>query len=257
MYLHQNMGKYVKKRNRSFLGCYITCIFVIRIKKITLNTILDLHKNPRPIHNRWLVHCLGKKTLSSSPYEVIYSWNHPSICPMTPCNIDGFSFLDIVDGCHAIRIPKHYSLEHFRPTVVSLSGFLPLLSHTANYRFDSDMQRLFHIFHPLLHNNAKNSFLLRLNNFKERSESSTRCFCSPATTLSAYLGKSFLIHEYLCKKSYAILPLDVFMMSTMFWNFTLRLSHLCDPISFLIFRCSHFIRMPWLRSVSSVSVYTR
>lgn len=149
-----------------------------------------LHKNPRPIHNRWLVRCLGKKTLSSLPYEVVYFWNHPSIGPMTLCNIDGFSFLGNSIPCYTH--PKTLLTRTFSTdccvfgrlsSVTFPHGQLPIwLWHVT---------MPFHIFRPLLRGNEKNSFLLRLNNSKQRSESSTRCFCSPVTTLGAPFRQKF------------------------------------------------------------------
>ena len=100
------------------------------------------------------------------------------------------------------------------------------------------------------------SFLLRVNSFKQRSESWIRCcFCSPVSERGTHLEYNFFILKFSCTTLNTV-PFDIFKMSAISCNFTFPSDKMIFRIFCVFSGVATSVRRPG-RSASSVFVRPR
>ena len=108
----------------------------------------------------------------------------------------------------------------------------PAAVHSPDCWFDFRVKWYIHVASSVIYL-CKNSFLLRWNSCKQRSESSTNCFWSTVSKCSTHFQHSFLIDKCSCKMVNTLTS-DIFNSSAISCNFNLR-SAKTSLWSFLVF----------------------
>ena len=98
----------------------------------------------------------------------------------------------------------------------------------------------------------KISFLLRVNSFKQRSESWIRCcFCSNVSQRGTHLEYNFFILKFSCT-TFNPVPFDIFRMSAISCNFTFRSNEMIFRIFSCVFGRSRLSWTTWALRVFGV-----
>ena len=166
-----------------------------------------------------------KSTFSSSFMAIFWRILH-SNAPIMLYNIRYWCFF-FSQGNLWTKYMTHPGIRGPKPLLADVcvfgrfGRFSPAAVHSANCRFNSRVKWWIHIL-SIVTCLPKNSFLLRWNICKRRSESSTRCcFWSTVSECGAHCEISFLLEKCLCKMVNA-LHSDIFNSSVISRNFNLR-----------------------------------
>ena len=104
--------------------------------------------------------------------------------------------------------------------------------HSADALFDSGVNWWIHVSFIVMYR-RKQSFLLRVSSFKQRSKSWIRCcFCSTVSKRGTHLEYNYLTHKFSCTTLNTV-PLDIFRMSAISCNFTFRSDKMIFRILFV------------------------
>ena len=119
--------------------------------------------------------------------------------------------------------------------------------HSADCRFDSRVKWWIHVLFIVTYL-RKNSFLLRWNNYKQHSESSTHCwFWSTVSKRGTQIEHSFPIDKCSCEMVNT-LPFDIFISTAISCIFNLRSAKTSLWRLAWWFECSPMARETWVQS---------
>ena len=123
--------------------------------------------------------------------------------------------------------------------------------HSADALFNFRVKWWIHVSFIFLYRRKK-SFLLRVNSFKERSESWIRyCFCSTVSKRGTHLEYKFFILKFSCITLNTV-SFVIFRMSLKFCNFTFRSDKMIFRICFCVFGRRHLSWTTWALRVFGV-----